>query len=235
MKPYKHTLPQALRPVNGSDALGGCTRHQPLAVGVGLDSTGVCMLRGSGGGGGGGGAESNLVNGVCPALNAGSFSSSTWASGLVTLAMRRSANQKSSQIGFDFGTNVSLSVVELELFNCPAWGIGPASITVFTIRPPFRVYPQFDTSIANVVGSLNSTSMPSSCESLVRVCVPVDTAGGRGHRFYHVRFTYLECPAAAAAAREEGSWVAIAEAHFKTPPPPTDGNVIKRCRRRAAR
>ena len=237
LRPLKHTLPTELLPVNGSDSLGGCTRYIPFSRTT-SSSVGVCVQLRSGG-------SSHLVDDASPEISPGSFERPDWARGLIT--MRRSSDNDYVQIGFDFGSHVSLTAVEFELFNCPEWSLGPSRISVYTIVPPFRIFPQFDRNIAVSVGSLNSSSFPSSCSSTVRVCVPITRVSTS--RFCHVGFSFLDQSADEAAPE---TWVALAETRFvtseggcadlvpmtpttPTPPPPTSGggggSTIKRCRR----
>lgn len=218
-------MPQALQSINGSDPEGGCINKVSLNTSSGLDSSGVCLLLING-------AKSSLVDRQSPPLD---LANSTWARGLVTL--RQLSSNDSVQIGFDFGTNVSLSAITLDLFNCPAWGIGPAAISAFTI-PGFRVYPEFDTNVAERIGSLNSASIPSSCNTTVQMCLPVASEGR--HRYYHVGFDFPSRSAAVGGEEGGGAWVAIAEVGFYTAPPPApqpppEGTVVKSCRSRATR
>ena len=163
-------------------------------------------------------AKSNLVDEESPQLDLRSSVNSSWAYGLFTL--RQSGREESSQIRFDFGTNVSLSAVKLELFNCPAWGIGPANISVFTDDP------SLGSNVSKIVGSLDASSMPSSCHKIVPVHIPINTnVTSEPYQYYYVGFDYLSQPAVGEGG---GAWVSIAEVGFK--PIPRHNSTVIRCR-----
>ena len=111
-------VPQGIESVNGSDVNMGCT--SPL-----VDSGGVMVCNSSDC------PSSYLLDGNSPAIDT---STSDWASQLVTVRK----NDATEDIPYDyvvmtfqFGTAVSLTSIELDLFLCPEWNIGAPYITVY--------------------------------------------------------------------------------------------------------
>ena len=104
-------------------------------------------------------ATSVLFDGSIPTLS--QLDGDMWASQLLTARNDR-ATIPSAQLFIDFFNQlggVGAERVELVIFNCPEW-----NITVQTINIE-------DVIAGEVIGSLNLTL--SSCESLVKVCIPV--------------------------------------------------------------
>ena len=89
---------------------GACSR--PAARGL------ICVELDEGG-------TSDLTDCVIPSL--GGFQSN-WTAGLFTV---NRSGQSSFHIGFDFSRPVNFTRVELDLFNCPEWGIAAQTITVY--------------------------------------------------------------------------------------------------------
>ena len=137
-------VPQGIEPVNGSSVTMGCT--SPL-----VDSGGVTVC----------GSQSYLIDGVSPDIDT---STSDWASQLVTV--RR--NEGTAAIGyahvlltFGFDTAVSLTGIEMDLFNCSDWNIGTPSITVH-LNQDYNL-----AATANIIVLANS--LQSSCDTLSTV------------------------------------------------------------------
>ena len=79
---------------------------------------------------------------------------------------------QSFYIGFEFNGPANFTRVELDLFNCPEWGIAAQSITVYEFN--FGIL-NFDAAIArrlNLVLGWTTTNA-SSCTSIVRVVIPL--------------------------------------------------------------
>ena len=81
-----------------------------------------------------------------------------WASQLLTL---QRTNSSSIEVAF-FVTAILLERVELVMFNCPGWGISVQSIS---LRDNDGI----------VIGSSGDLNSITSCDSLVRLCVPATT------------------------------------------------------------
>ena len=148
MQLYVHSLPDGLQSVNGSDPNGGCSRVTGR----------VCEELDEGG-------TSDLTDCIIPSL--GGFQTN-WAAGLFTV----NRNGQSFHIGFEFNGPVNYTRVELDLFNCPEWGIAAQSITVYEYN--FRIL-NFDATAANDLNlALGHTTVnTASCTSIVRVVIPL--------------------------------------------------------------
>ncbi|CAI8049902.1 hypothetical protein GBAR_LOCUS27469, partial [Geodia barretti] len=114
MGPPVQVVPQGIESVNGSNVAMGCT--SPL-----VDSGGVMVCE----------SLSYLVDGCSPDIHT---STSDWASQLVTV--RRDGGTADIPVPhvlltFGFDTAVSLTRIEMDLFNCPDWNIGTPSIVVY--------------------------------------------------------------------------------------------------------
>ena len=145
-------VPQGIESVNGSSVDMGCT--SPL-----VDSGGVVVC----------GSQSYLVDGCSPDIDT---STSDWASRLVTVRRNEGTpgiNFHHVLLTFGFDTAVSLTGIEMDLFNCPAWNIGIPSITVY-LNPDYNLA----ASATNILYSLpfvssSHNSLQSSCDSLSTV------------------------------------------------------------------
>jgi len=140
----QHTLPD----VDGSHHNGGCSR--PAAQGL------ICVELDEGG-------TSDLTDCVIPSL--GGFQSN-WTAGLFTV---NRSGQSSFHIGFDFSRPVNFTRVELDLFNCPEWGIAAQTITVYEFT--FGIL-NFFAAVARALG--HTTASTTSCTSIVRVVIPLE-------------------------------------------------------------
>jgi len=146
--PQLHTLPDGLQSVNGSDPTGGCSR--PAVRGL------ICVELDEGG-------TSDLTDCVIPSL--GEFQSN-WAAGFFTVNM---SGQSSFHIGFDFSRPVSFTRVELDLFNCPEWGIAAQTITMYEYAVGIL---NFFAVAARALGHTKAST--TSCTSIVRVVIPLE-------------------------------------------------------------
>ncbi|CAI8012540.1 Class II receptor tyrosine kinase [Geodia barretti] len=128
----------------------GCT--SPL-----VDSGGVMVCE----------SRSYLIDGCSPDIDT---STSDWASQLVTV--RRNEGTAGITfphvlLTFGFDTAVSLTGIEMDLFNCPDWNIGIPSITVY-------LNPDYNLAATTNIFSLpfvfaGDNSLQSSCDSLSTV------------------------------------------------------------------
>ena len=151
VQPTQHTYPSpGLQSVNGSDPTGGCT-NPTIFHGIGLCSLGY----------------SSLVDGSIPTLPPSLVGVNNWAAGLFTV---NRSGRTSIEIGFELSTSVHLIQVELELFNCPEWGIAAPSITVY-IWNAFPGQLPSPRAIATHLGGV-TTLTSTSCNSITRVLIP---------------------------------------------------------------
>ena len=157
----RHTLPDGLQSVNGSDPTGGCSR--PAAQGR------ICVELDEGG-------TSDLTDSVIPSL--GGFQGH-WAAGLFTV----NRGAQSFHIGFDFNSSVNFTKVELDLFNCPERGIAAQTITVYEYTRGILFFP----GIQRVLG--HTTANATSCTSIVRVVIPLELPQNPTP-FYVIEFTF---------------------------------------------
>jgi len=130
-----------------------------------------------------------------------------WAAGLFTV---NRSGRTSIEIGFVLSTSIRLVQVELELFNCPEWGIAAPNITVYTwlVFPGLLPSPRVIATRLGGVTTLNS----ASCDSITQVLIPLQQNGGA--RSYYLDFTFDGAP--------NVQWVHLAEVRFfDSIPPPT--------------
>jgi len=160
----RHTLPDGLQSVNGSDPTGGCSRVAPQGR--------FCVELDEGG-------TSDLTDCVIPSL--GGFQG-RWAAGLFTVNRARSA--QSFHIGFDFNSSVDFTKVELDLFNCPKWDIAAQTITVYEYTHGIL---SFIRPTARALG--HTTTNITSCTSIVRVVIPLELPQNPAP-FYIIDFTF---------------------------------------------
>ena len=183
--PSRHTYPSpGLQSVNGSDPTGGCTDPTISRFpGVGVCHTG----------------NSSLVDGSIPTLCPSQVGVTNWAAGLFTV---NRSGRTSIEIGFGLSTSVRLIQVELELFNCPEWGIAAPNITVYTWVQFPSVLPS-PRAIATRLGGV-TTLTSTSCNSITRVLIPLQQSGSA--QFYYLEFTFDGAPSV--------QWVHLAEVRF---------------------
>ena len=198
VQPTRHTYPTAgLQSVNGSDSNGGCTNSSTTS------STGVSLCRSG---------NSYLVDGLVPSLPSPLVGVNDWAAGLFTVNRNGGT---SIEIGFEFGMSVKLTQVELDLFNCPQWGIAAPTITVYSWIS-FPVMLPTPRSFATRLGSV-TTLDNTSCDSITTVLVPFQQTVNL--MFYYLEFTFDGAPSV--------QWVHLAEVRFfnSTPPTPTTNTM----------
>ena len=133
--------------VNGSSATGYCSD-----VTLQLNYFSTCSSP----------ASSVLFDGVIPTLTA--LDGNTWARQLMIL-QRPMFGSYSFNIYSSF-TNARIRRVEVVLFNCPQWGIAVSRIDIRFLYPGYTYYRDTTYAYPTVF----------SCDSLVKVCVPLDTS-----------------------------------------------------------
>ena len=152
--------PYGIESVNGSDINMGCTG--PL---VDSDGVMICM------------SQSYLVDGCSPAINK---NTSDWASQLVTV--RKTQNDRVTAGGnpvdhvlltFGFGTAVTLTGIELDLFLCPDMNIDVPIITVFANEESNLVF-TYDPAVNDSLPFESYSPSQSSCDSLSTVNIDFD-------------------------------------------------------------
>ncbi len=138
-----------------------------------------------------------------------------WASQLLTI----NTDSPTTDITFDFQATpgyVGVQRVEVVMFNCPEWGISVDSITLHGST--------VTASIGNALTNISITPAITSCDSLVRVCIP---------RLVNTDLTALTLVFQLSSA---SSWVHLAEVSFYGAgptcpqdsilnPPPTTGKA----------
>ena len=152
----------------------GCT-SLPLSV---TDRNTTCGSPGNG-------AISYLIDGVSPDIDT---SISNWASQLVTVRRSEGIQHPVLQfphvlLTFGFDTAVSLTGIEMDLFNCSDWNIGTPSIAVY-LNPDYYL-----AATTNMLNSLtfvfgNVDSLQSSCDSLSTVTFSGDSFDGSYRTVY---------------------------------------------------
>ena len=105
--PLRHSLPEQLESINGSDGIGSCTSVSPGVSSRFCDGTSV------------------LNDGITPALPSVVDNSMAWADDLFTM-------QGTNQIVLSFEVDpTNLNRMELSVFNCPQQGIYAPSVIVY--------------------------------------------------------------------------------------------------------
>jgi hypothetical protein len=132
-------------------------------------------------------SRSYLVDGVSPVID---ISISNWAHQLVTVRKNEGTAENPYPhvlLTFQFGTAVSLTEIEMDLFLCPEWGIGAPLITaylnqesnlIFTPGLPFTV----------------NTPSQSSCNSLSTVTVTGDIFQASSYLTVHILVSFSSNP-----------------------------------------
>ena len=169
--------------MNGSSSNGGCTNITVRGL--------ICGRLNENG-------TSDLVDGQVPSL--GTFQGD-WAAGLFTV---NKSGQSSSHIGFELNGTFNLTTVELDLFNCPEWGIAAPSITVYTYTNILNFDRGVATALNLVLGI--TTDAATSCNSTVTVCIPLQLPQIQ-QPIYIIDFTFNN-------THDNIQWVHIAEVRF---------------------
>ena len=152
VRPIHHSLHFELQPLNGSLPNAGCTQ---------VKNGSICNLQDGG--------TSVLVDNTILPLSG--LDGDQWARDLYTVER---GTTTFISIGFDFGTSVQVSRVELVLFNCQEWSIFASQINIYTSTTSF---PQSDpASLGILAGSRLFPNGVNSCENLFRVCVSLSGA-----------------------------------------------------------
>ena len=131
--------------------------------------------------------SSVLFDGVIPTLTG--LDGDTWASQLLTLE----TGESTTEISFDFTAttnHVRVERIEVVMFNCPEWEVSASTIIVSgadSMTDPMSQLYVYNTP-------------PTSCSSLVRVCMPVTTT----RKVLALQF----------AAARDTNWVHLAEVTF---------------------
>ena len=151
-------IPQGIESVNGSNVATGCT--SPL-----VDSGGVMVC----------GSQSYLVDGCSPDIDT---STSDWASQLVTVRRNEGTpgiHYPHVLLTFGFDTAVSLTGIEMDLFNCPDWNIGIPYIAVF-LNPDYNLAASSNIILYSLPFAFAGYgSLQSSCDSLSTVTISVSS------------------------------------------------------------
>ena len=111
-------VPRGIESVNGSSVNMGCTEE--LTVTDGFTTCGSP----------GNGAISYLIDGSSPNYNIDT-SAPDWASRLVVVRRNESDPSDSIVLSFGFGTDVSPSAVEIDLFLCSEWNFWVTLISLY--------------------------------------------------------------------------------------------------------
>ena len=169
--------------MNGSDHNGGCSR----VVAQGL----ICVELDEGG-------TSDLTDCVIPSL--GGFQSN-WAAGFFTV----NRSGQSFYIGFELSRPSNFTRVELDLLNCPQWGVAAQTIAVYGYN--FGIL-NFDVALARLQNlALGHTTVnTTSCTSIVRVVIPLELPQTPKY-IYAIDFTFDN-------TTTNIQWVHIAEVRF---------------------
>ena len=168
--------------MNGSSSNGGCTSYNTTVGSL------IC-------GGLNENNTSDLVDHKVPCLG---MLQDNWAAGLFTV---NRSGQPSFYIGFELNGTFNVTTVELDLFNCPEWGIATPSITVYNYTEILN----FDREVVNsTLGS--TTEAATSCNSIVTVCIPLQLSHS-SQSVYIIDFTFNN-------THDNIQWVHIAEVRF---------------------
>ena len=172
-------VPQGIESVNGSAVDMGCT--SPL-VDSNMTLCGGC---------------SYLTDGVSPDIDT---NTSDWASQLVTVRRNEgNLNYPHVLLTFAFNSNVSLTGIEMDLFLCPDWNIGPSSIIVYLNSDYNLVYQTGD--------FVSSDDLPqSSCASLSTVTFTRGSFVTGSYHIFHILVDLSE--------DDSIEWVHVGEVRF---------------------
>ena len=139
-----------------------------------------------------------LIDGVVPTIDTSERNTAdefVWAAPLLTVR----ASTGSVTLGFMFQPRVVLCEVELYVFHCPAWGIGPEDITIHN----GATFPQFIPGTFPSIGRVILTSDMQDCTSLTRVSIPLQMADRTSSYFIEIN-----------SVSGTIEWVHIAEVRF---------------------
>ena len=182
--------------MNGSSSNGGCTN---CILPGGL----ICGQLNENG-------TSDLVDRKVPCLGT---LQDNWAAGLFTV---NRSGYSSFHIGFELNGTFNVTTVELDLFNCPEWGIAAPSITVYNSTDILS----FDREVARTYYSTlgSTTEAATSCNSTVTVCIPLQPPQNP-QSIYIIDFTFND-------THDNIQWVHIAEVRFFEESACTEGMTL---------
>ena len=180
-------VPQGIESVNGSHVNMGCSSSL-------VDSDGVMVCE----------SRSYLVDGCSPDVDT---SASDWASQLVTVRRRNDGPGITFPhvlLTFGFDTAVSLTGIEMDLFNCSDWGIGASHIAVYLNE-------EYNLDSTNIIFTLpfvwsGDNSLQSSCDSLLTVTFSGGSFEGSSYRTIHILVDLSGHPSI--------EWVHVGEVRF---------------------
>jgi hypothetical protein len=86
---------------------------------------------------------------------------------------------------FGFDTAVSLTGIEMDLFNCPDWNIGPPSITVY-LNPDYNLAATTNILFTVPFASAGDNSLQSSCDSLSTVTISGGSFQSESYRTVYI-------------------------------------------------
>ena len=164
----------------------------------------------------GGGCDFNITERICSAgnesfINDGNIpmlntTDPNWASELVTLRK----NSYTQSIPYDhvvltvvFQSPVSLTSINMSLFNCPQWGIGAPNITVYAKKEAIGIV-SFVAKDTSTIFLLQTQGIWSSCDSLVPVTIPLQK--GMLYQIWYIVVSFEPQPAT--------DWVHVGEVQF---------------------
>ena len=197
VQPTTHIIPEGTESVNGSDVSGGCQAELTDQRECGSTNTGTI---------------SYLIDDNIPVINT---AAPNWASQLVTVRKNSptlAIPYDHVLLVFDYISNVSLILVELNLFYCPEWNIGAPNITVYVDEDGGNFLNYFEGASDIAVRGNVVLSSESSCDSLLPVRIPLENTTTQHHTWYIV---------VSFDPQPEIEWVHVGEVTlFDTEPPP---------------
>ena len=149
------------------------------------------------------GNESFINDGNIPMLNT---TDPNWASELVTV--RKNSDTKKNPydhvvLTFAFQSPVSLTSINMSLFNCPQWSIGAPNITVYAKKEATGLF-SFDAKDTGTIFLRQTQGIWSSCDSLVPVTIPLKK--GKLYQIWYIVVSFEPQPAT--------DWVHVGEVQF---------------------
>ena len=141
--------PPVIKSVNGSSASSICLN--PVVITTKKISVGLCTNT----------TSSVLFDGNIPTLTG--LDGDDWASQLLTIEKTSSANLTQDDLLLE--VEISISRIEVVLFNCPQWGVATHTVIVNEIN----------NSVPKILSNKSISTTLTSCTSLVKVCVIAET------------------------------------------------------------
>ena len=172
--PIAYTLPHGLSSVNGSSSTGGCRPERCIMITIGSTATNDCDCPGTTP------VNGSLIDGVIPSID--TTQRGTWASELFVVNRN---GQDSIMIGFQFPDSDFLRRVEITYLDCPIWGAGTTTVSVYSSF----VFPIFIPSASNQIGELSLIDdVVQSCTSLKTVSI---TTQPMSSSIFYVKFSFI--------------------------------------------